>query len=54
MITIDLNKQQVLDAEPRAIQQINFTRNLDGAGNTTIIFIYEEENKLYWTFHKEL
>ena len=54
MITIDLSKQQTLDADPRAIQQINFTKNLDGAGNTTIFFIYEEENKLYWTFHKEL
>ena len=54
MITIDLSKQQALDADPRAIQQINFTKNLDGAENTTIFFIYEEENKLYWTFHKEL
>ena len=29
MITIDLSKQQALDADPRAIQQINFTANLD-------------------------
>ena len=28
MIAIDLSKQQVLDADPRAIQQINFTANL--------------------------
>ena len=34
MITIDLSKQQALDADPRAIQQINFTANLDRAGNT--------------------
>ena len=33
MIAIDLSKQQVLDADPRAIQQINFTANLDRAGN---------------------
>ena len=33
MIRVDLNKQQALDADPRAIQQINFTANLDGAGN---------------------
>ena len=26
MIVIDLSKQQALDADPRAIQQINFTR----------------------------
>ena len=29
MITIGLNKQQVLDADPRAVQQMNFTENLD-------------------------
>ena len=29
MIAIDLSKQQALDADPKAIQQINFTRNLD-------------------------
>ena len=29
MIAIDLSKQQALDADPRAIQQINFTVNLD-------------------------
>ena len=31
MIAIDLSKQQVLDVDPRAIQQINFTANLDRA-----------------------
>ena len=36
MIAVDLSKQQVLDADPRAIQQINFTANLDRAGNTRI------------------
>ena len=42
MIAIDLSKQQVLDADPTAIQQINFTANLDRAGNTTMFFIIEE------------
>ena len=42
MITIDLSKQQALDADPKAIKQINFTANLDQAGNTTILFIIEE------------
>ena len=42
MIAVDLSKQQVLDADPRAIQQINFTANLDRAGNTIIYFILEE------------
>ena len=42
MIAIDLSKQQVLDADPRATQQINWTVNLDRAGNATIFFIIEE------------
>ena len=48
MIVIDLSKQQALDLDPRAIQQINFTVNLDRANNTRIYFILEEskENKL--------
>ena len=31
---MDLSKQQALDADPRAMQQIYFTGNLDQAGNT--------------------
>ena len=42
MIAIDLSKQQALDADSKAIQQINFTANLDRDGNTTIFFIIEE------------
>ena len=42
MIAVDLSKQQVLDAGPRAIPQINFTANLDRAGNTRIYFILDE------------
>ena len=42
MIAIDLSKQQVLDADPRAIQQINFTANLDRASITTMFFIIGE------------
>ena len=42
MIAVDLSKQQVLDAGSRAIPQINFTANLDRAGNTRIYFILEE------------
>ena len=42
MITIDLSKQQALDADPRAIQQINFTANLDRTGNIRTYFILEK------------
>ena len=39
VIAIDLNKQQEVNANPKAIQQINFTVNLDRDGNTTMSFI---------------
>ena len=43
MIAIDLSKEQVLDANPKAIQQINLTGNLGGANN--IMFFMIEEAK---------
>ena len=42
MIAIDLSKQQALDADPRAIQQIDFTVNFDRENNKGIFFILEE------------
>ena len=39
MIAIDLSKQQALDFDRKAIQQINFTGNLEN--NSSIIFIIE-------------
>ena len=50
MISVDLNKQQTLDADPRAIQQINFTENLNRAGNTRIYFILEEAKETILDF----
>ena len=42
MIAIDLSKKQALYADHRAIQQINFTANLDRERNTTMFFIIEK------------
>ena len=42
MIAIDLSKEQALDAEPKTIQQINFTRNQDQAAGATMFFITDE------------
>ena len=50
MITVDLSKQQALDADPKAIQQINFIANLDRAGNTRIYFILEEAKETVLDF----
>ena len=53
MIAIDLSKQQALGADPRANQQINFTANLDRAGNTTIFFVIEQAKESLH-FYREL
>ena len=50
MIAIDLSKQQALDIDPRAIQQINVTANLDRAGNITMFFIIEEAKETLLDF----
>ena len=42
MIALDLSKQEALDGDPKAIQKIYFTANLDRAGNTRFYFILEE------------
>ena len=50
MLAVDLTKQQALDADPRAIQQINFTANRDRAGNTRVYFILEEAKETILDF----
>ena len=53
MIAINLSKQKVLDFDPRAIPQINFTANLDRAGNTRVYFIHEEAKETILDFSQE-
>ena len=50
MIAADLSKQQILDADPRAVQQIRFTANLDRAGSTRIYIILEEAKETILNF----
>ena len=50
MIAVDLSEQQALDVDPRAIQQVNFTANLDRAGNTRVYFILEEAKETILDF----
>ena len=47
MVAIDLSKQQAPHAEPKAIQQIDFTANLDRAG---FYFILEEAKQTVFEF----
>ena len=50
MIKIDISKQQALDANPKAIQQIRFTANLNRAVNTRFYFIIEEAKETVLDF----
>ena len=50
LIAIDLSKQQKLDADPKAMQQINFSRNLERDGDTRIFFIFEEAKETILDF----
>ena len=50
MIVIDLSKQQAFDADPKAIQQTIFNRNLDLAENTLTFLIFEEAKETILDF----
>ena len=50
IIAVGLSKQQALDADPKAIKQINFTANLEARGNTRFYFILEEEKETAFEF----
>ena len=48
MIAIDLRKKQAVDADSKAIQQINFTGNLNWGGQ--MFFIIEEAKETVLDF----
>ena len=50
LIAIDLSKQQAIDADPKAMQQINSTENLNCPGQTTMFFIIEESKETILNF----
>ena len=47
-----LQKQQKLDADPKAIQQINFTGNLWKEEGSTMFFVIDEAKKTLLDFSK--
>ena len=51
LIAIDLSKQQKLDADPKAIQQINSTGNIEK--DTFLFFIIEEAKQTVLDFLKK-
>ena len=48
MIVTDFSKQEELDSDPKAIQQINFTGNLEN--QSAIFFIIEETEETVLDF----
>ena len=50
LIAINLGKQQALDADPKAMQQISVTINLDRNGNRVMFFIIEEAKETMLNF----
>ena len=50
MITIDLGKQQALDADPKPLQQISVTGNLSKPEGATMFFITEEAEETVLDF----
>ena len=50
MIAIHLRKKQAVDADSKAIQQINFTGNLNWGGQTVMFFIIEEAKETVLDF----
>ena len=52
LIAIDLSKQEKLDADPKAIQQFNFTGNVEIGEGTTMFFIIEEATEAVLHFLK--
>ena len=53
MIAIDLSKQQAVNTDAKAIQQITFTINLNRDGNRTMLFIIEVAKETILDFSQE-
>ena len=52
LIAVDLSKQKELDADPRAIRQIEFKFMLEGGNNSTIYWVLEKSKETILEFYK--
>ena len=50
MIAIDLSKQKELDADPKRIQQINFTKKYVNLEMQYCFSLLKKQNKPFWIF----
>ena len=53
MIAIDFSKQEALDADPKAVQQINFIVK-SRSSRKQCFSLLKKQKKLFWIFQKEL
>ena len=51
MIVLDFSKQQVLDADPKEIQNNNFNGSSDRAGNATRFSFLKKGKVFIWIVH---
>ena len=54
MIAIDLNKKPALDADRKAIQQTNFTGNIDRLVGAIMFSLLKKQKKPFQIFNKKL
>lgn len=53
LFAIDLSQKKALGTDPKSVLQIDFIRNLDQAGNTSIFFFLEEEKETITDFSQK-
>ena len=53
LIVIDLSKEQLLDADQKPMQQINFSSNFNREGDTAIFLLYEEAKETILNFFSQ-
>ena len=53
MTVTDLIKQQALDVNLKATQQLNFTENLNRPGQRTMLFLIEKPKETILDFSRE-
>ena len=47
MIATDLSNQKALDVDPKSVQQINFTGNINQRGQTTMFLLLKKQKKRF-------
>ena len=54
LIAVDYSEKQAVDVDRKAIQRINFNRNLEQTGSKTMFFILEKVKETIFNFSQEI